>query len=444
MSWLGMKRSGMRSPLSIRALLLLSFIGMGIVLVVGYTLLSMDFFGRGLHSITANNMARVLDFYLNATPPERRNEMRTYYNFTIVPSWELVPEALRKTMPRPEEEGILYRNVHDGPWLEPPPQVDFVLRMTREGVTYYVLQTVTTETISPLIGRNAARNLRVLLAISCLTALCVGIFIYVIINKVVVRPSKALERWASTLTPDKLREAPPDFSYPELNELAGLIRRSLLTVQEGLEREQLFLRYSSHELRTPISVIRNSLELHEKIALVHTPNRAAMEERIVRRIDRASLTMAHLTETLLWMGRDAVDKIPVADVDMQSLLRELVEEARYLLTDKEVDVVLDTEPCTLPLPGAAARIALGNLVRNAFQHTQRGVIHILQRAASVEVVNYMARENDAPRDVGFGLGMQLIERLAAQFGWEYVNERAAGRNCARLSLVSEGQSINTP
>ena len=424
----------MRRHLSIKALLLFSFIGMGLVLVVGYTLLSMDFFGRGLHSITASNMSRALDRYLVVTPLEQRGGVRVFNGYTIAPGWEFTPEALRKAMKKPEEEGILYRNVHDGPWLEPPPQVDFVLRMSREGVTYYVMQSITTETLSPLIGRNAARNLRVLLGISCLTVLCVGLFIYFIVNRVVVRPSTALERWASSLNADKLREEPPDFFYPELNRLAGLIRRSLLSVQEGLEREQLFLRYSSHELRTPISVIRNSLELYDKIKDTQTPNKARMETGIVSRIDRASLTMAHLTETLLWMGHDAVDKIPAAEVDMQALLAELVEEARYLLTDKEVDVVTDTEPCTLLLPGAAARIALGNLVRNAFQHTQRGVIHIQQRGGCVEVVNYMAREDDSPRDVGFGLGLQLLERLAGQFGWDYANARAAGHNSARLCL----------
>lgn len=428
--------------LSIRALLLLSFIGMSVVLVVGYTLLSMDFFGRGLHSITASNMARALDYYLTATPPEKRMQLQNFHGYSVAPAWELTPEPLRKIMKKPKDEGILYHYAHDGPWLEPPPQVDFVLCMTREGVTYYIMQSITPETLSPLIGRNAASNLRVLLAISCLTALCVGLFIYVIINRVVVRPSKALERWASTLTPDKLRETPPNFFYPEFNELAALIRRSLLSTQAGLEREELFLRYSSHELRTPISVIRNSLELHEKIISVHTPNREAMIERIMRRVDRASLTMAHLTDTLLWMGRGAADKIPQADVDMEALLHELVDEARYLLTDKEVDVVTDTAPCTLTLPGAAARIALGNLIRNAFQHTQRGIIHILQRDGCVEVVNYMARENDSPRDVGFGLGLQLIEKLAAQFGWDYANERAAGRNSAMLCLKSTKTEIS--
>jgi len=44
----------------------------------------------------------------------------------------------------------------------------------------------------------------------------------------------------------------------------------------------------------------------------------------------------------------------------------------YLLTDKQVAIRLSTEPCTLLASEGPARILIGNLVRNAFQHATYG------------------------------------------------------------------------
>ncbi|MEB3733551.1 histidine kinase dimerization/phospho-acceptor domain-containing protein [Halopseudomonas pachastrellae] len=60
-------------------------------------------------------------------------------------------------------------------------------------------------------------------------------------------------------------------------------------------------RFTSHELRTPISVIRANVELLERLRAQSRID-PAMEQQALDRIDRASLTMQHLTETLLWLA----------------------------------------------------------------------------------------------------------------------------------------------
>ncbi len=86
------------------------------------------------------------------------------------------------------------------------------------------------------------------------------------------------------------------------------------------------------------------------------------------------------------------------------------------------------------LPEAAARIVLGNVVRNAFQHTLRGIIHISQHGGVVEVVNYMARESDLAGDIGFGLGLELTRRLTARLDWLYTSQAFPGRNVVTVRL----------
>lgn len=249
----------------------------------------------------------------------------------------------------------------------------------------------------------------------------------------VSRPARALADWAAELDEQRLKETPPDFCYPELNKLAALIRKSLVAEHRSLERERLFLQYSSHELRTPISVVLAATELLRKIMSRRGTDRE-MEKSIVQRIDRAGHTMTHLVETLLWLGRDVAEMPAPGMVDIDALLKEIVHDTNKLYIEKDLKFVLETAPCRMLLPEAAARIVLGNVVRNAFQHTLRGIIHISQHGGVVEVVNYMARESDLAGDIGFGLGLELTRRLTARLDWLYTSQAFPGRNVVTVRL----------
>ncbi|MEB3733550.1 hypothetical protein ULF88_04010 [Halopseudomonas pachastrellae] len=57
----------------------------------------------------------------------------------------------------------------------------------------------------------------------------------------VARPVGALGDWARGLNEQNLSQPAPDFSYPELNEFASLVRSSLSSVQQSLARERRFV-----------------------------------------------------------------------------------------------------------------------------------------------------------------------------------------------------------
>ena len=228
---------------------------------------------------------------------------------------------------------------------------------------YYVVHLASSDKVSPLIGNKGKDNLLILLGISLLTALGIAALVWMLLKRV-ERPVKSLGWWAHGLDAERLKAPAPDFIYPELNELARLIQESLSSVQDSLDREHKFLRHASHELRTPISVIRNNFELLKRLnesALDFTdtdmtgtdPNkiarRAQQKNKIIDRIDRASLTMKHLTQTLLWLGQDEQVPLPVADINLEQLVQYLAEEAGYLIRDKDVEVILDTVPAVMTL-----------------------------------------------------------------------------------------------
>lgn len=268
-------------------------------------------------------------------------------------------------------------------------------------------------------------------------ALALTVFVHLLVRRVTT-PLSALSRWAAALDAKSLVAAPPDFTYPELNTLAQRIRDSMLTEREALERERCFLQYSSHELRTPISIVRASVECLDR--MLDGPRDTAREKRAVQRLNRASAAMTHLVETLLWLGRKADTPPPATMIDLEQIVRDVVADARQLYTHKDVACVVETQSCMLPLQVGAAEIVVGNVIRNAFQHTLRGIIHIRQAGTTVEVTNYMAQSTPKAHAPGFGVGLELTRRLAACFGWAFTSHAHSGYNTSTLCFTQAGDA----
>ncbi len=423
----------MRFALSLRWSVGLTFLILALTLVVGYSMLSADYFIRGMDNIHALQMEKAAQHYLAGSPASKRRQPETVLNYTVFPNWQQVPEAIRqKFQSTPQATNKLIKLVNnDGEGKRR--SLDFLFRYTRDGESVYVTYRISPDTVSAMVRSNGKATRQKLLMISVGAALALSLIIWLLLRRISLPVSRLVE-WTSTLNPEVLQASPPDFTYPELNQLAQLIRKSLSSVQETLDREHRFLRHTSHELRTPISVMRNNVELLRKLQQ-HAPERSEQEQQVIERLERSSLTMKHLTETLLWLSRDSVDNLPTSEVALDELIVQLTNDVEYLLKDKPVEVVLDTQPCRIVLPEIVVRIVAGNLIRNAFQHTWEGRVVIRQRGSSIAIIN-PHEETHSDDDLGFGLGLKLTEQLCEKMHWEYLNTTCNSERSASVTFCS--------
>ncbi|MDX1750799.1 MAG: HAMP domain-containing sensor histidine kinase [Methylophaga sp.] len=412
----------MKAKISLKRLITLSFLLFGGTIVLGYSLLSAHFFIRGMDNIVTGGMENAALTYLASNKSLAEDEMVNFRGSQLSRRWEAQSADIRQVFTDPPQRSGELIKRDDSYWFERPDKVYFALKVDLENQSVYISRTLSRENVSSLVGRNMADSMRLLLGVSALIALTLMLITWLLMRSI-SSPVARLNNWTQSLTPENLSQPLPDFLYPELNQMARLIQNSLSSVQRSLDREHRFLRYTSHELRTPISVIRNNIELQYKVLQQTSSSLNPMQRDIADRIDRASITMQHLTETLLWLSREDNEKLPESVVEIDKLLLEITEEMRYLLRDKSVELIVETHPYQSSISAVAARIVLGNLIRNAFQHTWEGQVIISQQGSQISIVNrqFNADIDVAPTELGFGLGLQLTAQLTEKLGWSYQN-----------------------
>lgn len=432
----------MKRPLSLKLSLALAVLLIGIVIVVSYSLLTVSFFFRGLDSMIAVGMEDALTTYIETIEPTQYQQPHKFSGYDISQQWQQQPQIIQQAFSTPpQQSGRIQKHIVAG-WFQRPDAIHFVIRLNADQQAFYISRTMTAADASPLIGRQARENRRLIIGVSLTVTLTLALIIWFLMRRV-SQPVSRLTKWTHQLTPEMLRKPTPDFSYPELNEMAELIRDSLSSVHDTLEREQQFLRHTSHELRTPISVIRNNIELIQKIQQKKDAASDNKQAAVINRIDRASLTMQHLCETLLWLSRDDDSPLSAQPFRLDILISELVEEMRYLLNNKPVNIELDLACFTITQSEVATRIVIGNLIRNAFQHTWEGKVLVRQRDNQIFIDNDCLPAHDITEteDQGFGLGLQLIRQLCEKLGWAYHNEALAHKHQVSLCITRSNEQV---
>jgi signal transduction histidine kinase len=425
----------MKLKLSLKLWIALSFLILGITIVTGYSMLSIHFFFRGMDSIISVNMENAAEDYLNGIKEGKTNPGNVD-NYTVTQTWEAQTEQIKTYFKEPKRFGVLHKQRKQAEPGKRPHVMYFLIKLKVEGQTYFVSRAFTRADASPLVGQNARQSRQFIISLSMGITLLLALVTWLLMKRL-SQPVSKLTKWTHELRPETLKQSPPDFAYPELNEMAELIKGSLSSVNESMEREQKFLRFTSHELRTPISVIRNNVELMHKIQQKQSSALPDKQQEIFERIARASLTMQNLCETLLWLNRDETDSLVKQHFRLDELIDNLVDELRYLLKSKPVTIQVETQACELHESSVAARIIIGNLIRNAFQHTWNGHVSIQQHGAQISIRNHSTQSDkgNSGEDQGFGLGLQLTEQLCRKLQWQYQNQVNSDGHSATLSVI---------
>jgi signal transduction histidine kinase len=222
---------------------------------------------------------------------------------------------------------------------------------------------------------------------------------------------------------------PPDFDG-ESQILSEALQRYSERIEQLVERERTFTRDASHELRSPLTVIKMACEV-----LLADGALDAYTERNIKRVQNASRDMEALIEAFLLLSRDSESGMPEEEVSINGIVREEMARAEILIEHKAVQLQLEERTqLKLKAPSKVVGVLLSNLIRNACTYTESGSVSIEINDKFVRVVDTgkgiapddlkeifkpFFRPKDSPK-CGHGVGLAIVSRLSQRFQWPVV------------------------
>jgi signal transduction histidine kinase len=233
----------------------------------------------------------------------------------------------------------------------------------------------------------------------------------------------------------------------EIARLGRTLNAMLDRIQASFEHEQSFVDDASHELRTPVSILRAELEL----ALVDARDGTAVEASLRSALEEAE-RLGHLADDLLVLARESAGRLPLRleTVDAAALVRRVASR-------------LPASP-PISVAGTAPRLAadparLEQLVQNLLVNAQR---HARTRVAVTLSADAMTVADDGagfaldvlPRAFdrftrdgsdrgraggGAGLGLAIVAAIARAHGWSAAAWNGGTLGGAVVRLDFDGQ-----
>ena len=188
----------------------------------------------------------------------------------------------------------------------------------------------------------------------------------------------ALRRLASgELAPGPVLE-PRTAELAELGEDIERLRAQLALVSEErelLDKERQELTASiSHDLRTPLGSIRAMAEALADGVVSEADERSDYYQRIRRETERLTRMVEELFE-LAQIDAGAL-RLQQTPLQLEDVAAEVVEAMQPLAREADVELTLEVigEPSAASIDGARMERAIGNLVRNALEHSPAGEV----------------------------------------------------------------------
>ncbi|MBD8686636.1 MULTISPECIES: sensor histidine kinase [unclassified Rhizobium] len=322
-----------------------------------------------------------------------------------------------------------------------PIRVAAIQRFASTGVNSVPFSVTVAETT---IARSRLAQAIILRSALRLLFMIVGAAIIVWIAVTIsLRPLYRLSEAIAERSPNDLH--PIRQSVPvEVENLVETVNSFMVRLQSALDALRHFTGNASHQLRTPLAIIRTQLALSARASTLEDAQAAA------RKGDASVAHAEHILAQLLRMANiDAAgsgEKQSLVKVDLASLAQSITADYIPVAAEAGIDLGFEQidEASIMAEPLLLGEL-LGNLISNAIAYAGRGTevtVRVLRdgAAACIEVedngpglsaekravVRQRFARGEGNAAPGAGLGLAIVEEIAAFFNGRLALEDGAG------------------
>lgn len=295
---------------------------------------------------------------------------------------------------------------------------------------------VVVQVAETLEARNSLSS-RMLAGLLVLEALIVGLLVLLV--PVAVRwglvPLAEVRRGIASRSPTDFTPLTLQQVPAELRSFVDAFNGLLLRLENAVEGLRRFTADASHQMRTPLSILRAHLQVLKREGTETEGGRASLAD-----IDTATVRLQRLLTQLLALARAEGNRENVMrlarNVDLAALARSVAEDHVPAALEAGVEIEFDAEgSAAVRTVGEFARELISNLVDNAIRYNRRGGtvwLWVTAEAAGVRVVVeddgpgippgmraqmfQRFRRLDRDHSEGSGLGLAIVSELAIALG----------------------------
>ncbi len=244
----------------------------------------------------------------------------------------------------------------------------------------------------------------------------------------------------------------------EYRRLVEVLNTMLTRIQRGFEAQRRFAADASHELRSPLTVVRGEIEVALRRDRAPEEYRAVLKSAL-EEIERLS----RLAENLLTLARADADALTALSepVNVVAMGTRVLDRFKVQARNKALDLSLQADgEVSVHLNSVLAERVIRNLVENAVKFTPRGGDVRVNMSATASGLEILVEDSgpglgpepqrvferfyrvDAARTPGqetsgAGLGLAIVEAIAEKSGgWATAENRVEGGARLRVFLAS--------
>ena len=221
-----------------------------------------------------------------------------------------------------------------------------------------------------------------------------------------------------------------DAPYEEFQQLVRAFNAMLSRLVKAAENQRRFVDYAAHEMQTPLSVLQANLE----VTLHKARTADEYRESLINNLEQVE-RLVTFTRELLMLTRLGSDNPPVrlVPLDMEPLLKELMDELAVLADDRGIKLSSEIQPVSRVLGDAQwLKHVMINLLDNVLRYTGSGgtVLLRLHQVGDEVIV--------AVQDTGAGIEPHHLPHLFERFyRTDAARARDAGGTGLGLPIVKE-------
>ena len=263
----------------------------------------------------------------------------------------------------------------------------------------------------------------------------IGILILLLVAIVILNRKNAGSLWRPffssmqqaneyDITTQQSLSLPAETGIAEFNELNATLTRLTSNVNDAFQRQKQFVENASHEMQTPLAIIRSKLEL-----LINLPNLTEKAASLLGDINEANDRLSQMNRTLLLLAKIENNQFPaVEDVDVSQMLRQLLDNFQHHYDEFPATTTAIDDGVTIIANPSLIEILLTNLLKNAVVHNVPGGKITITLTASGYIIENTGLPTETPANELFdrfkkgshqnkttGLGLALVKQICSLY-----------------------------